>query len=64
MELQSFARFDQRDPGFWPELSSILEQRFVKETSAHWLSLLEPLDACISAVLTLQNKACPQLNSK
>ncbi|MBK6702948.1 MAG: CoA transferase [Caulobacteraceae bacterium] len=54
MELQSFARFDQRDPSFWPELSSILEQRFVKETSAHWLSLLEPLDACISAVLTLE----------
>jgi len=57
MELQHFTRFEQRDPSFWPDLSSILEKRFLTESSQHWLSLLEPLDACISAVLTLEESS-------
>lgn len=54
MEVESYARFAQRDPSFWPELSSLLEQKFASRPLDHWLVLLTPLDACISPVLTVE----------
>lgn len=54
MEVESYARFAQRDPSFWPELSSVLEAKFATKPLDAWLSILEPLDCCISAVLTVE----------
>lgn len=55
MEVQAYARYQQRDPSFWPELSALLEQKFAQKPLAEWLALLEPLDACISAVLPIED---------
>jgi len=55
MEVQAFAHYEQRDPVFWPELSALLEQKFASRPRAEWLALLEPLDACVSAVLPIED---------
>jgi alpha-methylacyl-CoA racemase len=55
METEEFARYEQRDPSFWPELSALLEKKFATRPSEEWLALLEPLDACISAVLSVED---------
>lgn len=54
MEVESYARFAQRDPSFWPELSSVLEAKFAAKPLEAWLAVLTPLDACISPVLTVE----------
>ena len=54
MDVKDFARFEQRDASFWPELSTLLEAKFATRPLADWLAHLEPLDACISAVLTVE----------
>lgn len=54
MEVQDYARFQQRDPSFWPEFSAVLEAKFAQRPSAEWLALLEPLDACISPVHSIE----------
>jgi len=54
MEIQDYARYAQRDPIFWAELSALLERKFASKPRAEWLALLEPLDACISAVHTVE----------
>jgi alpha-methylacyl-CoA racemase len=54
LEVQEYARFKQRDPRFWPELSALLEKKFATKPSTEWLALLEPLDACISPVLSVE----------
>ena len=55
MDVEEFAQYPQRDAIFWPELSAVLEQKFAQKTRAGWLDLLEPLDACISAVLPIED---------
>ena len=55
MEVEEYARFEQRDPSFWPELSSVLERKFAAKNSDEWLAILEPLDACINAVLSVED---------
>lgn len=54
MEVQDFAQYQQRDASFWPELSATLEAKFATKPREHWLALLTPLDACINAVLTVE----------
>lgn len=54
MGVVEFARYEQRDPSFWPSLSALLEAKFATETLEAWLALLEPLDACINPVLTAE----------
>lgn len=54
MGVEAFARYEQRDPSFWPELSSLLEVKFATRTLDAWLLMLTPLDACISPVLTVE----------
>lgn len=54
MDVKEFARYEQRDASFWPELSTLLEAKFATRPLADWLAHLEPLDACISAVLTVE----------
>lgn len=54
LDVESYARFEQRDPSFWPELSSLLEAKFASEPLDEWLAKLTPLDACISPVLTVE----------
>lgn len=54
MAATEFARYEQRDPSFWPALSALLEAKFATRTLEGWLALLEPLDACINAVLTVE----------
>ncbi|MEQ1492447.1 MAG: CaiB/BaiF CoA-transferase family protein, partial [Terricaulis sp.] len=54
MEVESFARFEQRDPSFWPDLSSVLETKFATKPLDAWLAELTPLDACISPVLAVE----------
>jgi len=54
MDVAEFAHYEQRDASFWPELSKVLEVKFATRSSADWLAQLEPLDACINAVLTVE----------
>ncbi len=54
MQVQDYAHYQQRDPVFWAELSALLERKFASKPRAEWLALLEPLDACISAVHTVE----------
>lgn len=51
MNVSAFARFNQRDPDFWQELYGVLEGKFASKARDEWVTILEPLDACISAVL-------------
>lgn len=54
MDVNAYASYAQRDASFWPELSAVLEAKFASQPLDHWLAALEPLDACISAVLTIE----------
>ncbi|RIJ28550.1 CaiB/BaiF CoA transferase family protein [Henriciella mobilis] len=54
MDMQHYADREQRDPAHWPAMSAELEDKFRTRPLADWLALLEPLDACINAVLTLE----------
>lgn len=54
MGVEDFDRYEQRDPSFWPDLSRVLEAKFAGKPSGAWLELLAPLDACISAVNTVE----------
>jgi len=53
MGMDHYANRPQRDPGHWVNLSLELEAAFKTKPLADWLALLEPLDACINAVQTL-----------
>lgn len=55
MDVEAYARYAQRDPSFWPELSALLETKFALKPLDEWLAVLEPLDACISAVLSVED---------
>jgi len=54
MGVEEYARFSQRDPSFWAELSSLLEAKFKTKPLAAWTAELSPLDACISPVLSVE----------
>ncbi len=54
MELHAFAHFKQRDHGHWAEMTALLEQKFASRPLSAWLEMLEPLDACINAVLPME----------
>jgi alpha-methylacyl-CoA racemase len=54
MEVSDFAQYQQRDASFWPKLSATLEAKFATKPLNEWLAVLEPLDACINAVLTVE----------
>lgn len=54
MGLDEYLARPQRDPGHWPELTAKLEALFASRPRAEWLAALEPLDACINAVLSLE----------
>jgi alpha-methylacyl-CoA racemase len=54
MELEQYLAKPQRDPGLWPELSERLERIFATKPLADWLERLAPLDACISAALSIE----------
>ncbi|MEZ5956571.1 MAG: CaiB/BaiF CoA-transferase family protein [Hyphomonadaceae bacterium] len=53
MGLDDYLTRPQRDPAHWPELTAKLEALFASRPRAEWLAVLEPLDACINAVLSL-----------
>ncbi len=53
MGMDHYADRPQRDPGHWANLNRELETAFRTRPLADWLRLLEPLDACINAVQTL-----------
>lgn len=63
MGMDAFASNPQRDPAGWPQICAALTATFKTETLEHWLEILEPLDACVSAVLTLEEAiASPHAN--
>ncbi len=57
MGLDDFLAYRQRDPAHWPALNARLEALFASRPRAEWLAVLEPLDACIGPVLTLEESA-------
>ncbi len=57
MGLDEFLAYKQRDPAHWPQLTERLESLFASKPRAEWLAVLEPLDACIGPVLTIEESA-------
>jgi len=41
------------DASRWPELAGCLQRCFIAQTQAHWAERFEPLDACVTPVLSL-----------
>ena len=48
------------DASRWPELAGMLQRCFIAQDQAHWAARFEPLDACVTPVLSLaQSRAHP-----
>jgi alpha-methylacyl-CoA racemase len=55
----------QYDQARWPDLRSVLAQRFAQRTRDEWVSLFEGTDACVAPVLSFAEAAGhPQLANR
>jgi alpha-methylacyl-CoA racemase len=50
LELDPTALPTQQDRQRWPELRTVIAERFASETRAHWTTLFGDIDACVTPV--------------
>lgn len=44
---------DRNDPVNWPILRAFFAEQFARKTRAEWMSIFEPIDACVTPVLSM-----------